>query len=49
MGQQVGEYLLNSSEGKMLISNPELSNGVYYYKFYTNEQIIQMGKIIIIK
>ncbi len=49
IGEQVGEYQLNGSKGKLNISNPELSNGVYIWKLYSNAQIIKFGKVIVIK
>lgn len=48
-GQLVGEYSLANSQGKMSISNPQLSNGVYIWKLYTNTQSEQFGKVIIMK
>jgi len=49
VGQQVGSYLLNSSEGKMTISNPSLTNGVYFYELSTSDNTTKEGKVIIIK
>jgi hypothetical protein len=49
VGEQIGEYTLNGSEGKMSINNPNLANGVYVYKLYTNSTFDKVGKIIIIK
>jgi hypothetical protein len=49
IGQEVGEYSLTLSEGKMNIRNPELTNGVYIYKLCTNDNSIKVGKVIIIK
>jgi hypothetical protein len=49
LGEMVGEYSLENSEGTMNISNTELSNGVYIWKLYTNSQVDKFGKIIIIK
>jgi len=49
LGEMVGEYTLDNSEGKMNISNSGLSNGVYLWKLYTNNQVIKFGKVIIIK
>jgi len=49
IGEQVGEYTLNGSEGTMNVSNPNLSNGVYLWKLYSNNQIIKYGKVIIIR
>jgi hypothetical protein len=49
IGEQVGEYQLNGSAGKLSIYNPELSNGVYIWKLYSNAQIIKFGKVIVIK
>ena len=49
MGQMVGEYTLNNSQGKMSISNPQLSNGLYIWKLYTNTDTMKFGKVIIMK
>lgn len=49
VGEKVGEYMLNQSEGKMYITNYNLSNGVYIYQLYENNNVIKFGKIIIMK
>ena len=49
MGEQIGVYNLNGSEGIMNVSNPNLSNGVYLWKLYSNNQIIKYGKVVIMK
>jgi len=49
IGELVGEYALNNSQGTMTISNPDLSDGVYIWKLYTDNQVMRFGKIIIIK
>ena len=49
MGEQIGEYDLNGSEGVMNVSNPNLSNGVYLWKLYSNNQMIKYGKVVIMK
>lgn len=48
-GQLVGEYSLANSQGKMSISNPELSNGIYIWKVYANDQPLKVGKVVIMK
>jgi len=51
IGELVGEYTLNTSQGKMYIANPKLPNGVYIWKLFTDNQeyAIQVGKTIIMK
>jgi len=49
MGQMVGEYSLANSQGKMNISNPQLSNGVYLWKLFSNNQPLKYGKVVIMK
>jgi hypothetical protein len=49
MGQLVGEYALTNSQGKMSISNPQFSNGVYIWKLFSNNQPIKYGKVVIMK
>ncbi len=49
VGQQIGAYLLNNSVGKMTVSNPELTNGVYIYELSTSDNHTTVGKVIIIK
>lgn len=49
MGQLVGEYNLANSQGMMSISNPQLSNGVYIWKLYTNTDTMKYGRVIIMK
>lgn len=49
LGQVVGEYTLANSQGKMSISNPQLSNGVYIWKLYTNTDLLKFGKVVIMK
>ena len=49
IGEKVGEYDLSGSSGEMQISNSNLINGIYVYKVYTNNSIIKVGKIIVIK
>lgn len=49
LGEKVGEYMLNQSEGKMNITNYSLSNGVYIYQLYDNDNIVKFGKIVIMK
>jgi hypothetical protein len=49
VGEKVGEYNIPSGSGEMQINNPNLMDGVYIYKLYTNSSIIKIGKIIVIK
>jgi hypothetical protein len=49
IGEKVGEYTLNQSEGKMNITNYNLNNGVYIYQLYNNNNVVKFGKIIIMK
>jgi hypothetical protein len=49
LSEMVGEYELTGSQGKMEITNYNLSNGVYFYKVNTNTNVVKVGKIVIIK
>jgi hypothetical protein len=49
MGEMVGQYDLTTAVGKMTITNPYLTNGIYIYELYTNNQLMKVGKVIIIK
>ncbi len=49
ISMEVGEYLLNSSSGTMQISNPNLREGLYFYKVYTASGVKKVGKIVIIR
>ncbi len=49
LGQVMGDYSLNGSEGKKNISNPQLSNGIYFWKVFTNSGVAKVGKVIIMK
>jgi SprB repeat len=49
IGMQVGEYNLEASENKMNITNYNLSNEVYIYQVWINNEPLQRGRIIIIK
>lgn len=50
VGELVGEYTLTGYEGKLSITNNALSNGVYFYKAFTNtHQVLKIGKVVIIK
>jgi hypothetical protein len=49
VGMEIGEYLLNSSSGTMPVSNPNLSQGIYFYKVFTGNQILKVGKTVIMK
>jgi len=49
IGMKVAEYLLTSSTGSMQVNAPNLSQGLYIYKLYTGNEVIKIGKIIIMK
>jgi hypothetical protein len=49
IGEQIGEYALEGSQGKMIISNTNLSNGVYIWKLFSNAKIVKYGKVVIMR
>ncbi len=49
VGQEMGAYLLSTPQGKMTISNSQLTNGVYFYQLKTTDNTTKIGKVIIIK
>ncbi len=49
IGVKIAEYLLNSSNGTIPVSEQNLRQGLYFYKVYTNSGIKKIGKIVIIK
>src|SRR3984885_16112692 len=44
IGLKIGEYLLNLPKGIMTFNDSKLSEGVYFYKVYTNGTIKKVGK-----
>jgi len=49
VGMKVGEYLLPSPIGSMQINTPNLGQGLYIYKLYAGNEVLKIGKIIIIR
>ena len=48
VGNKLATYPVNENSDQLNINTQELSNGIYYYKLHSNENLIGMGKLIII-
>jgi hypothetical protein len=49
MGKQVAEYKLDEGKHTFVITQNELSNGIYIYKVVSNSVIIKADRLVIIK
>jgi hypothetical protein len=48
-GEKVSSYLLKPDTNLLSINDSNLSNGVYMYRFISNEQTLNTGRLVIVK
>lgn len=48
-GKIISEYILNNASNKLVVSNDQLNNGVYFYHVILNNRIVKSDKIVVIK